>query len=183
MELTVEIFTSFRIICSVKVISLIYQNQINSLDFSDILYLKVMDISAEQPQMILKFKTTNAIMEKQNIPLLSHSEKDNTPWNEVVNPPRKVDVTVTMTISKTFTVETTEYTMEKDINEDGNVGVIYKYADGALERAVDEQVTLPNQAYDELHHAVFLTEDYQARDSMEDLNGWHTESLEVKCVD
>ena len=183
MELTVEIFTSFRIICFVKVISLIYQNQINSLDFSDILYLKAVDISAEQPQMILKFKTTNAIMEKQNIPLLSHSEKDNTPWNEVVNPPRKVDVTVTMTISKTFTVETTEYTMEKDIDKDGNVGVIYKYADGALERAVDEQVTLPNQAYDELHHAVFLTEDYQARDSMEDLNGWHTESLEIECAD
>ena len=56
-------------------------------------------------------------------------------------------------------------------SEEDNVDVVYKYADGALERAVDEQVTLPNQAYDELHHAVFLTEDYQARDSMEDLNG------------
>ena len=118
-------------------------------------------------------------MTKQNTPILSRSEEDNAPWNEVVNPPRKVDVTVTMTISKTFTVETTEYTMEKDIDKDGNVGVIYKYADGALERAVDEQVTLPNQAYDELHHAVFLTEDYQARDSMEDLEGWFVEDLQV----
>ena len=66
------------------------------------------------------------------------------PWNQVDPEPRKIEVTVSITLSKTVEVEVTDYTAEEDYDEDGYNGINYNYSECDLEQAVRDQVTLPN---------------------------------------
>ena len=66
------------------------------------------------------------------------------PWNQVDPEPRKIEVTVSITLSKTVEVEVTDYTTTEEIDEDNNHNIIYDYSECDLERAVRNQVTLPN---------------------------------------
>ena len=66
------------------------------------------------------------------------------PWNQVDTEPRKIKVTVSITLSKTVEVEVTDYTAEEDYDEDGYNGINYNYSECDLEQAVRDQVTLPN---------------------------------------
>lgn len=66
------------------------------------------------------------------------------PWNQVDPEPRKVEVTVSITLSKTVEVEVTDYIAEEDSDEDGHHGIRYDYSECNLEQAVRDQVTLPN---------------------------------------
>lgn len=114
-----------------------------------------------------------------NYPLLSQSELSRAPWNQEEPKPKKVEVTVSITLSKTMTVDVTDYSTEKEIDEEGNTVTNYDFSECDLKQAVRDQVTLPNEAFNELHHAVFLAEDYQARQSLEDLEGWCEDDFEV----
>ena len=66
------------------------------------------------------------------------------PWNQVEPKPKKVEVTVSITLSKTVEVEVTDYTAEDDYDEDGYNGISYDYSECDLEQEVRDQVTLPN---------------------------------------
>ena len=66
------------------------------------------------------------------------------PWNQVEPESRKIEVTVSITLSKTVEVEVTDYTAEEDYDEDGYNGINYDYSECDLEQAVRDQVTLPN---------------------------------------
>lgn len=66
------------------------------------------------------------------------------PWNQVEPEPRKIEVTVSITLSKTVEVEVTDYIAEDDSDEDGYHGIIYDYSECDLKQAVRDQVTLPN---------------------------------------
>ena len=66
------------------------------------------------------------------------------PWNQVDPEPRKIEVTVSITLSKTVEVEVTDYTTTEEIDEDNNHNIIHDYSECDLERAVRNQVTLPN---------------------------------------
>ena len=66
------------------------------------------------------------------------------PWNQVDPEPRKIEVTVSITLSKTAEVEVTDYIAEEVYDEDGYHGISYDYSECDLERAVRDQVTLPN---------------------------------------
>ena len=66
------------------------------------------------------------------------------PWNQVDPEPREIEVTVSITLSKTVEVEVTDYTAEEDYDEDGYNGINYDYSECNLEQAVRDQVTLPN---------------------------------------
>lgn len=66
------------------------------------------------------------------------------PWNEIDPEPKKIEVTVSITLSKTVEVEVTDYTAEEDSDEDGYHGVSYDYSECDLEQAVRNQVILPN---------------------------------------
>ena len=58
------------------------------------------------------------------------------PWNEIELPPKEVEVTVSVTISKTMKVPVRDYT----IDEEGNID----FSDCDLKKAVEENVRLPN---------------------------------------
>lgn len=79
-----------------------------------------------------------------NTPVLMQSEELNAPWNQVDNKPRKVTVTVSITLSKTVEIEVDDYTTEEDIDEEGNHNISYDYSECNIEQAVRDQVTLPN---------------------------------------
>lgn len=66
------------------------------------------------------------------------------PWNQVDPEPRKIEVTVSITLSKTVEIEVTDYIAEEDSDEDGYHGISYDYSECDLEQAVRDQVTLPN---------------------------------------
>ena len=72
------------------------------------------------------------------------SDTPDAPWNQVDPEPKKIKVTVSITLSKTVEVEVTDYTAEEDYDEDGYNGINYDYYECDLEQAVRDQVTLPN---------------------------------------
>ena len=57
---------------------------------------------------------------------------------------QKVEVTVSITLSKTVEVKVKDYTAKEKIDEEGNHGISYDYSECDLKQAVRDQVTLPN---------------------------------------
>lgn len=72
------------------------------------------------------------------------SDTPDAPWNQVDPEPRKIEVIVSITLSKTVEIEVTDYIAEEDYDEDGYHGISYDYSECNLEQAVRNQVTLPN---------------------------------------
>ena len=72
------------------------------------------------------------------------ADTPNAPWNKIDPEPKKIKVTVSITLSKTVEIEVTDYTAEEDYDEDGYNGISYDYSECDLEQAVRDQVTLPN---------------------------------------
>lgn len=72
------------------------------------------------------------------------SDTPDAPWNQVELKPKKVEVTVSITLSKTVEVEVTDYTAEEDIDEENNHNIIYDFSECNLEQAVRDQILLPN---------------------------------------
>lgn len=70
------------------------------------------------------------------------------PWNEVAKKPQKVEVTVSITLSKTVEVEVDDYTTE-EIDEDGVYNTIYNFDNCDLEQAVRNQIDLPSRVFDD----------------------------------
>lgn len=66
------------------------------------------------------------------------------PWNQVDPEPKKIEVTVSITLSKTVEVEVTDYTVKKEFDEDGYRGTSYDFSECNLKQAVRDQITLPN---------------------------------------
>ena len=85
------------------------------------------------------------------------------PWNQVDPEPRKIEVTVSITLSKTVEIEVTDYIAEEDSDEDGYHGIIYDYSECDLEQAVRDQITLPN--------------------SVGEFNDWTEDDFEVELED
>ena len=81
-------------------------------------------------------------MNNYNYPM--GADTPDAPWNQVDPEPREIEVTVSITLSKTVKVEVTDYTAEEDYDEDGYNGINYDYSECDLEQAVRDQVTLPN---------------------------------------
>ena len=69
-----------------------------------------------------------------NYPPMSQSDWDRAPWNEVELPPKDVEVTVSITLSRTMKVPVTDYIIDDE-------GVDFSNCD--LKGAVEEQIKLP----------------------------------------
>lgn len=70
-----------------------------------------------------------------NYPLMSQSEWDKSPWNEVELPPKDVEVTVSITVSRTMKVPVTDYIIDDE-------GVDFSSCN--LIKAVKDSGKLPN---------------------------------------
>ena len=77
------------------------------------------------------------------------------PWNEVDKKPQKVEVTVSITLSKTVEIEVDDYTTE-EINENGIYNTIYNFDNCDLEQVVRNQIDLPSKVFDDWNEDDFV---------------------------
>lgn len=83
-----------------------------------------------------------------NYPVMSQSEWDNAPWNQEENPEREIEVTVSVTLSKTIKVKVSDYDIiNSGKDEDGNYFEEVDYSNCDLKGAVESQYILPQEAH------------------------------------
>ena len=99
----------------------------------------------------------------------------NAPWNQEELPEREIEVTVSVTLSKTVKIKVSDYTItDSGKDEDGEYFEDVDYSDCALKGAVEEQITLPQNAWDYI--APKSKKEVQA---IFDLKGWNVDDMEV----
>ena len=84
-------------------------------------------------------------MDNYNYPM--GADTANAPWNQVSPEPIEVEVTVSITLSKTVKIYVDDYIQEApEVDEDGHCyqGNI-DFSECNLSKAVEEQITLPNE--------------------------------------
>ena len=84
-------------------------------------------------------------MDNYNYPM--GADTADAPWNQVDPEPIEVEVTVSITLSKTVKIYVDDYIQEApEVDEDGNYysGGI-DFSECNLSKAVEEQITLPNE--------------------------------------
>lgn len=98
------------------------------------------------------------------------ADNPDAPWYEKENKPVEVEVTVSLTLSKTVKISVDDYekTLEKDEDDIPFVNINLENCD--LKKAVEEQITLPQSAYRIMHPG---TKAYN------DLSGWNVDDFEV----
>ena len=90
----------------------------------------------------------------------------NAPWNQEDIPEREVEVTVSVTLSKTLKIEVSDYTVDSENNVD--------YSDCNLREAVENQIILPQEAYKYVNPYTF-----NKHETIEDLSNWDVDDFEV----
>ena len=83
-----------------------------------------------------------------NYPPMSQSEWDNAPWNQADNPEREIEVTVSVTLSKTVKIKVSDYEItDSGKDDDGEYFEDIDYSNCDLKGAVEEQIVLPQSAH------------------------------------
>lgn len=96
------------------------------------------------------------------------ADNSEAPWNQTDLEPKEINVTVSITLSKQFTIKVDDYNEYIDFEEDG-VHSNIDYSDCDLKGAVEKQVYLPHEAY---KHINVLT-------VKNDLKDWCVDDFEV----
>ena len=93
------------------------------------------------------------------------------PYNEPLVEGREVEVTISLTISKTVKVAVTDYEyFEGERDEDGYNPPCYDYSNCDLKAAVKEQIYLPHEVHKHMLEGTQLKKD---------LEGWIVDDFEV----
>lgn len=72
----------------------------------------------------------------------------NAPWNQADNPEREIEVTVSVTLSKTVKIKVSDYEItDSGKDEDGEYFEDIDYSNCDLKGAVEEQIVLPQKAW------------------------------------
>lgn len=94
------------------------------------------------------------------------------PYNQCENPEVEVEVTVSITLSKTVKVLVTDYDLIDDVDEDGAV-FERDFSNTNFLAAVEEQVILPQDA------SLYVDVGSNLK-AANDLSGWHVD--EIECI-
>ena len=95
----------------------------------------------------------------------------NAPWNQVDNPEREIEVTVSVTLSKTVKIKVSDYEItDSGKDEDGEYFEDIDYSNCDLKGAVEEQIVLPQSAH------MYVKGNSKVQ---EDLSNWCVDGLEV----
>lgn len=99
----------------------------------------------------------------------------NAPWNQADNPEREIEVTVSVTLSKTVKIKVSDYEItDSGKDEDGEYFEDINYSNCDLKGAVEEQIVLPQKAWDYI--APKTKKDVKA---ISDLKDWNVDDFEV----
>ena len=95
----------------------------------------------------------------------------NAPWNQVDNPERKIEVTVSVTLSKTVKIKVSDYEItDSGKDEDGEYFEDIDCSNCDLKSAVEEQIVLPQSAH------MYAKSNPKVH---EDLSNWCVDDFEV----
>lgn len=110
-------------------------------------------------------------MDNYNYPM--GADTKDAPWNQADNPEREIEVTVSVTLSKTVKIKVSDYEItDSGKDEDGEYFEDIDYSKCDLKRAVEEQITLPQDAYK-------YVKGESDNDQYNDLKGWCVDDFEV----
>ena len=110
-----------------------------------------------------------------NYPPMSQSEWDNAPWNQVDSPEKEIEVTVSVTLSKTVKIKVSDYEItDSGKDEDGEYFENIDYSNCDLKGAVEEQIVLPQKAWDYI-----APKSRREVNAIFDLKGWNVDDFEV----
>lgn len=110
-------------------------------------------------------------MDNYNYPM--GADTKDAPWNQADNPEREIEVTVSVTLSKTVKIKVSDYSItDSGKDEDGEYFEDIDYSKCDLKRAVEEQITLPQDAYK------YVKGEFD-NDQYNDLEGWDVDDFEV----
>lgn len=77
------------------------------------------------------------------------ADTSDAPWNQVENPEREVEVTISITLSKTVKIKVNDYEIvDSGKDEDGEYFEDIDYSNCDLKSTVEEQLFLPQDAGD-----------------------------------
>ena len=108
-------------------------------------------------------------MDNYNYPM--GADTKDAPWNQVDNPEREIDVTVSVTLSKTVKIKVSDYEITNSgKDEDGEYFEDIDCSNCDLKSAVEEQIVLPQTAH------MYVKSNPKVH---EDLSNWCVDDLEV----
>lgn len=115
-------------------------------------------------------------MDNYNYPM--GADTKDAPWNQVDNPEREIEVTVSVTLSKTIKVKVSDYEItDSGKDEDGEYFEDIDYSNCDLKGAVEEQIYLPQEAGQLIEDFAIGT--VKAKNIVEDLSNWNVDEMEV----
>lgn len=107
------------------------------------------------------------------------------PYNQVDLPEKEIEVTISVTLSKTVKVMVDDYEVEEDADEDGRY-LSYDFSNCDLHKAVEDQVVLPQNLAEftekMFNHDLNLKAAGMPRylkEAIEDCKGWTVDEMEV----
>lgn len=99
------------------------------------------------------------------------ADNPDAPWNQEENPEREIEVTVSVTLSKTIKVKVSDYDIiNSGKDEDGEYFEDIDYSNCDLKSAVEEQIVLPQTAH------MYVKSNPKVH---ENLSNWCVDDLEV----
>ena len=108
-------------------------------------------------------------MNNYNYPM--GADTKDAPWNQADNPEREIEVTVSVTLSKTVKIKVSDYEItDSGKDEDGEYFEDIDYSNCNLKDAVKEQVILPQSAH------MYVKGNSKVQ---EDLSNWYVDDLEI----
>ena len=108
-------------------------------------------------------------MDNYNYPM--GADTKDAPWNQVDNPEREIEVTVSVTLSKTVKIKVSDYEItDSGRDDDGEYFEYVDYSNCDLKGAVEEQIVLPQNAH------MYVKSNPKVH---EDLSNWCVDDLEV----
>ena len=106
------------------------------------------------------------------------SDTKDAPWNQEELPEREIEVTISVTLSKTVKIKVSDYTItDSGKDEDGDYFEDVDYSDCDLNGAVEEQIYLPQEAGQLIKDFDIGT--VKAKNIAEDLSNWNVDEMEV----
>lgn len=100
------------------------------------------------------------------------------PWNQVDNPEREIEVTISVSLSKTVKIKVSDYAItDSGKDEDGEYFEDIDYSNCDLKGAVEEQIYLPQEAGQLIEDFAIGT--IKAKNISEDLSNWCVDDFEV----
>lgn len=108
-------------------------------------------------------------MDNYNYPM--GADTKDAPWNQADNPEREIEVTVSVTLSKTVKIKVSDYEItDSGKDEDGEYFEDIDYSNCDLKGAVEEQIVLPQSAH------MYVKGNSKVQ---EDLSNWYVDDLEI----